>query len=130
MSYAELLRDPRWQKKRLEVLTIANFSCSRCKCTTRNVQVHHKAYRKNARPWEYENDELEVLCDLCHELEHAILTNEELALEEKIHQATKSMMAADTVHDKRSWFSTVRLLVGQRTPETIRKLELLKGIAK
>lgn len=130
MSYSDLLRDPRWQKKRLEVLTIAGFACSKCKCATRNIQVHHKQYRHGAAPWDYENDELEVLCDLCHEIEHADLTAEELSHEEKISQASKSMMTAETAGDRRSWFAAVRQLIGQRTPEAVRKLELRKGIAK
>ena len=66
MSYAELLKDPRWQKKRLEVLNEAGWQCRYCSSGERTLNVHHKRYRAGAKPWEYESDELEVLCEMCH----------------------------------------------------------------
>jgi hypothetical protein len=70
--YIELLRDPRWQKKRLEVMQLANFACQQCDETTKTLNVHHKAYRRGAKPWEYEASELECLCEGCHELRHQL----------------------------------------------------------
>lgn len=70
MSYADLLKDRRWQQKRLEVLNAAGWECQSCGSTDNAVQlhVHHKKYRRGAKPWEYEPAELEALCESCHEM--------------------------------------------------------------
>jgi hypothetical protein len=68
MSYADLLKDRRWQKKRLEVLDAAGLKCSSCGSVDPSVplHVHHKIYVRGRMPWEYNVDELESLCDACH----------------------------------------------------------------
>lgn len=71
-SYSELLLDPRWQRKRLEILNRSDFSCERCGSTDKTLHVHHKKYRKGAKPWEYENDQLEALCHSCHKSRHEL----------------------------------------------------------
>lgn len=71
-TYSELLRDPRWQKKRLEALDSADFACEQCRDKTKTLNVHHRAYRKGANPWEYDLTELQVLCESCHKLRHGI----------------------------------------------------------
>jgi hypothetical protein len=71
-SYGELLRDPRWQRKRLEALNAADFACEQCEDKTSTLNVHHKLYRKGAMPWDYESHELKVLCETCHKAEHMI----------------------------------------------------------
>ncbi len=70
-SYSELLRDPRWQRRRLEILNRANFACERCHDKTQTLHVHHKLNRKGAAPWDYSDSELQALCETCHESEHA-----------------------------------------------------------
>jgi hypothetical protein len=65
-AYSDLLKDPRWQKKRLEVLEAAGWSCERCGDKTRTLHVHHKKYRRGADPWEYDREELQSLCEPCH----------------------------------------------------------------
>lgn len=65
-SYAEKLRDPRWQRLRLEVMESARWECSSCGDSDKELQVHHPAYRKGAEPWEYEAAELLCLCAKCH----------------------------------------------------------------
>lgn len=64
-TYAEKLRDPRWQKKRLQVLEAAQFTCQSCGAKDQELHVHHPAYRKGADPWDYDN--LVCLCARCHE---------------------------------------------------------------
>ncbi len=66
MSYAELLRDPRWQRKRLEVMERDEFQCQECGSGTRTLNVHHTYYAKGRKPWEYEADALRTLCEECH----------------------------------------------------------------
>ena len=67
MTYAQKLRDPRWQRKRLEVMEAAEFSCAMCGSADRQLHVHHRIYRKGCEPWEYASHELECLCEECHE---------------------------------------------------------------
>lgn len=71
-SYLEQLRDPRWQRKRLQVLDAAGWRCIRCAATQRTLHVHHREYR-NVAVWEYELSELEALCDACHHKAHGCL---------------------------------------------------------
>lgn len=68
-TYTELLKDPRWQKKRLEIMQRDEFKCQHCFATDKSLQVHHLAYHKGYMPWEYENDELITLCETCHQNE-------------------------------------------------------------
>ena len=68
-EYMELLRDPRWQKMRLELFEEACWQCEWCEGAARNLQVHHGYYdrRRQKKPWEYSRDSLFVLCERCHE---------------------------------------------------------------
>lgn len=72
ISYSDRLKDPRWQRRRLEMLQAADFSCSCCDSKVKTLHVHHPLYRKGAMPWEYEDHELEVLCEDCHEAGHEL----------------------------------------------------------
>lgn len=65
-SYSEKLKDPRWQKKRLEVLEAGRWQCRKCWSKDKELHVHHLVYDKGAQPWEYENRDLIVLCANCH----------------------------------------------------------------
>jgi hypothetical protein len=65
MTYTEKLRDPRWQKKRLEVMERDKWCCQSCRCNDRNLQVHHLFYAKKD-PWDYPDEAYQTLCDLCH----------------------------------------------------------------
>ena len=65
-SYAEKLKDPRWQKKRLEVLNRDGWRCQCCEGQDLELHVHHAVYRRNADPWDYDNSELASLCKSCH----------------------------------------------------------------
>lgn len=66
MTYSQKLRDPRWQKKRLEIFQRDDFKCVICKSGTKNLQVHHVVYRK-LEPWEYPDYCYQTLCEDCHE---------------------------------------------------------------
>lgn len=65
--YSEKLKDPRWQKKRLEVLERAGWKCQCCGDEGSTLHVHHLVYIKGD-PWESPDDTLECLCEECHEL--------------------------------------------------------------
>lgn len=77
MDYSELLKDPRWQKKRLEIMERDNFSCCYCNDNTRTLNVHHLKYVKG-NPWEIESKFLITLCDNCHDEEHTYRKENEL----------------------------------------------------
>lgn len=69
MTYSEKLQDPRWQKKRLNVLELDDYTCQLCGSTTKSLQVHHKYYIHGLNPWEYDVKTLTTLCADCHQLE-------------------------------------------------------------
>ena len=71
-TYSEKLKDPRWQKKRLEVLEKAGWKCEWCECDGKTLNVHHGRYEKDMEPWEYSILELHALCDECHKKRHEI----------------------------------------------------------
>jgi hypothetical protein len=71
-TYSELLLDPRWQKKRLQILEAAEWRCAHCEDSEKTLHVHHLLYRKGAKPWEYEDRELIVLCADCHKSDHRL----------------------------------------------------------
>lgn len=68
-DYKELLKDPRWQKMRLQVFERDQWTCKGCGSTSSTLHVHHLYYRHNCAPWEYPIDALKTLCDLCHQFE-------------------------------------------------------------
>lgn len=72
MKYSSLLKDPRWQKKRLEALQEVGFRCQKCSSTTKTIDVHHLFYMTGRMPWEYELEDLRVLCEDCHKTEHGL----------------------------------------------------------
>lgn len=71
-EYANLLRSPLWQKKRLEILGIRGFKCEECGNTERELHVHHRWYEKGLKPWEYADHVYYVLCDKCHKERHEV----------------------------------------------------------
>jgi len=67
-NYSSMLRDPRWQRKRLEILNRAKFKCQECGDETKELQIHHCWYEKGASPWDYDDSCYLCLCDHCHNL--------------------------------------------------------------
>jgi hypothetical protein len=74
MTYADKLRDPRWQRKRLEILNLHNFSCQDCGDSTSELHIHHVYYARGKDPWDYKTDHLKCLCSKCHD-EHESVKN-------------------------------------------------------
>jgi hypothetical protein len=66
--YSDLLKDPRWQKKRLEIMQRDDFTCQLCLDKETTLNIHHKRYNKARNPWEYDNDVLLTVCEDCHNL--------------------------------------------------------------
>lgn len=67
MNYNEKLKDPRWQRKRLEILQRDGFKCMDCDDHESTLHVHHIAYY--GEPWDCPDDLLVTLCENCHSVE-------------------------------------------------------------
>jgi len=65
-TYVELLKDPRWQKKRLEIFSRDDWTCQRCGEKSRTLTVHHVEYEKDTQPWDYPNEYFMTLCSDCN----------------------------------------------------------------
>lgn len=81
-TYSEKLKDPRWQKKRLEILNRDNFTCVECGSDLDTLHIHHIAYI-NCDPWDIDNSLLLTLCEECHkEEEDQLLTSKKHLIEQ------------------------------------------------
>lgn len=105
-TYYELLRHPMWQEKRLRIMDRAKFRCENCATKDVTLNVHHKRYRKGAKPWEYQDSELVCLCENCHETEHewrehltTALTKLSPAQLEELVGFAEGMVAGDVTQD-------------------------------
>lgn len=67
-TYGEKLKDPRWQKRRLEALQADGFTCQMCGTKEIELHVHHFYYNKNGNPWDVEDHGLITYCKDCHHL--------------------------------------------------------------
>ncbi len=65
-EYAKKLLDPRWQKKRLEILERDNWKCMACGEKDRTLHVHHIFYLPRKEPWDIPNGLLITFCEDCH----------------------------------------------------------------
>lgn len=63
-TYYEKLRDPRWQKRRLEIMKRDGFACRDCGDSKSTLNVHHCHYAKT--PWEANEKVLLTVCEDCH----------------------------------------------------------------
>jgi len=72
LTFSEQYKHPLWQKKRLEILELASFTCDNCGDTESQLHIHHKAYIKGRDLWEYDEPELDCLCSDCHKAAHVL----------------------------------------------------------
>ena len=64
MKYYDKLKNPKWQKKRLEVLDSSEWKCAACHNHEAMLHVHHIKYTEN--PWDAPSTDLQCLCADCH----------------------------------------------------------------
>jgi len=69
MTYAEKLKDPRWEKRRIEILERDDYKCQLCGERDKMLNVHHKYYESND-PWDYVDCMLITYCEECHKKQH------------------------------------------------------------
>lgn len=74
-EYSTKLKDPRWQKKRLEIFERDLWTCQKCYDSENTLVVHHKLYLASAEPWEYPDETLITLCEDCHICEGKLIDN-------------------------------------------------------
>lgn len=91
MTYAEKLKHPKWQKKRLEALNNANFTCQFCGETEKTLHVHHLLYHKGRQPWEYHSLLLNAICEDCHAVHH----------NKNVHPIIKDLLEVLTMNPKK-----------------------------
>lgn len=65
-SYPERLAEPKWQRKRLEILNRDNWTCQHCGDKTTQLEIHHLEYFEGHQAWEYDDDSLITICHKCH----------------------------------------------------------------
>lgn len=68
-EYSEKLKDPRWQKKRLQIMERDGWACRLCEDNQSTLAVHHRDYLPGRNPWDYPDNLLITLCEHCHEEE-------------------------------------------------------------
>jgi hypothetical protein len=115
-AYLEKLRDPRWQKMRLEIMQRDEFTCQNCRDTSTTLNVHHRRYRRGADPWDYDLRDLVTLCEFCHESETAIRAEREADLLE--------MMRRKLLGDD---IAALEILL-QYLPEGVRPMEIFEAV--
>ena len=71
-SYSSQYKNPKWQKKRLEILERDNFACRKCGDKESTLHVHHFEYTKGRKVWEYNDSNFATLCDSCHAEIHSL----------------------------------------------------------
>lgn len=111
-NYIEKLKDPRWQKIRLQVFERDGWKCQNCDSKDNTLCVHHKYYIKNAEPWEYPLEALATLCLDCHEEE----TSTRPYIEESLLSTFKGLFLSGELIDINIAFHEMPLL---STPENL-----------
>lgn len=76
-TYSDKLKDPRWQRKRLEIMQRDDFQCAICCEATETLNVHHRYYVSGRLPWEYPSWAFRTLCKNCHNESHEMKTRRE-----------------------------------------------------
>ena len=105
MTYAEKLKDPRWQKKRLKILERDDWRCQMCYDNEKMLSVHHRLYRKGIDPWEYKDDELVTLCPECHEHETDCLKE----YSDLLFSVLKSKFFSEDLFDLANMFNKLKI---------------------
>lgn len=131
-TYSEKLKDPRWQRKRLEIMERDSFKCVKCGSDKTELQVHHKTYKSGAEPWEYPDDNFETMCVNCHKLNHhkvritendGIINPEDLILK----LGNFSRCVSEIGNHEGCW--TIQLNRNDTSDNILRFLSLLSGYA-
>jgi len=105
-EYSEKLKDPHWQRKRLEILERDEWTCQICFDSESTLVVHHRRYLSNTEPWDYPDELLVTLCEDCHEVERS----ERHGNEEDLLSMLRTNFFADDIHTFATGFYEMKLL--------------------
>jgi hypothetical protein len=72
MTYDEQLLHPKWQRRKAEILARDNHKCRSCGSEHVTLHAHHIFYIPETFLWDYKDDSLITLCEVCHNTEHLI----------------------------------------------------------
>lgn len=93
--YLEKLRDPRWQKKRLEIMQRDGWKCGSCGREDKTLHVHHRYYTPGSDPWDYPDQAFLTLCEGCHQDETKWRGQAEAEL---LHALRKRFLVQDLIN--------------------------------
>jgi len=105
-EYSEKLKDPRWQRKRLEIFERDEWTCEICHDSTSTLIVHHRKYMANTEPWDYPDALLITLCENCHDTER----NSRREFEDLLLDNLRSKFFADDLRRLALGFNNLELL--------------------
>jgi hypothetical protein len=124
-AYQKKLDDPRWQKKRLEILERAEWKCELCGSDSEQLQIHHRYYVANRDPWNYPDWSLRCCCHSCHKNSQAFESKVMGDFEEFFMLAGEAenlrVMVVDLVVNTNFSPSEVRYAIAQCFSKIIRK---------
>lgn len=127
MTYSEKLKDPRWQKKRLEIMQSDEFKCRICGDTETTLAVHHLKY--SGDPWNASDDKLITVCEHCHEnielLKDSILDISTLKIIKKLHDKGDYLSRTEFIF----YDSNIELLVYDNHKHNVLNLSFTKETA-
>ena len=115
MNYFEKLKDPRWQKKRLEILDRDEWCCQRCGDNEETLHVHHRIYQYGKEPWEIDNDLLVTLCKDCHDEESTYWKD----LGHDAILILKSKFLAHEAHSIINGFANIEIVQSPEVPSSV-----------
>ena len=84
--------DPRWQRRRLEIMERDNFTCTSCGRSNITLNVHHKQYISGHDYWDYQDSDLTTLCQECHKKQHNKPPNDKIIHDSKLASERKILM--------------------------------------
>lgn len=70
INYKEQVNDPRWVEKSREIMKRDNFTCQLCGKSHTKLNVHHIKYIKDKDYWDYPDELLMTVCEVCHQKIH------------------------------------------------------------
>jgi len=70
MKYEDQLQTAEWFAFRLDVLAVRGHECEDCRTADLPLNIHHCHYDFERLAWQYDYNEVKVLCRECHEALH------------------------------------------------------------
>lgn len=133
MTYAEKLKHPFWQKKRLYIFKRDKFKCTLCNDLKTTLHVHHKDYNNAKNPWESPNHSLVTLCAHCHSaVEYLKKENPEIIVTrgyKKINDDLSLFLACESPNEEHGFivfidFENEEIVKGYKIPHQVVDLML------